>query len=299
MSCWTRHLTWSLVLKCFGLGMLFVATWGLLRKIPNILYQTVLLGISLAGLLVPERIYPAHAFDLALFCAFTTPVLMAWLIITHQRLLSFFEYILFTGTFARYFTRTLGLVYFLSLALSLDSQILGVAAMWFIVSIPALMLVPLSKHLFEDTDTQNMVSLLFAHLLVALVWVMFTPGHSNTVPNVLGVAATYYLPVVINLLLFVTMSPLYWFNHKNSIVFYVAMYIVLVGASFSNIFAPIPAMNSLLVLTGIATILFWVLDRSFRVGFLLGAMVTGTTLYVLSLNIDAIRAWLNTLHFAA
>lgn len=307
---WTRHITWSLALKCLGLLMLFAAMWGWikafakhfngwLRKIPLIVYQTVFIAISLAGLVIPERIYPAHAFDLALFCAFSTPLLLIWLIGSSKRLMALCAYFFFNGKVAKYLVPALGAVYFLGVGLALDSQILGMAAMWFLLSIPYLLVESTTKSMFGDRDSRHMVSALSSHLLGLALWMTFAPGHSNAVISVLSVAATYYLPVAICLMLLVAMAPLYWYSHKNSLVFYIALYILLVSASFSNIFSPVPAMNSLLALTGIATILFWVVERSFKVGYLFGTFVTGAALYVLSLNIDAIRAWLSTVHFVA
>ena len=71
---WTRHVTWSLTLKCLGLLLLFAAMWGWvkefarhfngwLRKIPLVVYQGVLLSISLAGLIVPHLIYRSLSVD--------------------------------------------------------------------------------------------------------------------------------------------------------------------------------------------------------------------------------------------
>ena len=306
---WTRHVTWSLALKCLGLLMLFAAMWGWikafarhfngwLRKIPLIVYQSVFITISLAGLLLPERIYPAHAFDLALFCAFSTPLLAIWLIGTNQRLMALCAYFFFNGTVARYLVPALGAAYFLGVALILDSQILGMAAMWFMLSIPYLLVESLTKEML-NRDNNYMVSALSSHLLGAALWMTFSPSHTNALLAVLSVAATYYLPVAISLVLLVAMAPWYWSGHKNSLVFYIALYILLVSASFSDIFASMPAMNSLLAITGIATILLWIVERSFRLGYLFGTFVTGAALYVLSLNIDMIRVWLSTVHFVA
>ena len=95
------------------------------------------------------------------------------------------------------------------------------------------------------------------------------------------------------------LAPLYTHRPAQNRFFYFALFIMLVSASFSDYFAAMPAMNSMLALAGIATALFWLVERSFKLGYLFGTFVTGAALYVLSLNIDTIRAWLSTVHFQA
>lgn len=307
---WTRHVTWSLTLKCLGLLLLFAAMWGWvkefarhfngwLRKIPLVVYQGVLLSISLAGLIVPHLIYPAHAFDLALFCAFSTPLLLVWLVGTNNFLQGILAYFFFNGLVARYLLPTLGAAYFLTLAVVYNSQILGVAAMWFLLSVPYLAIEAMLKSTVGHSDSRHLASAHSSHILGAALWLLLVPNMNNAVTNVLSVAATYYLPVAISFMLMLALAPLYTHRPAQNRFFYFALFIMLVSASFSDYFAAMPAMNSMLALAGIATALFWLVERSFKLGYLFGTFVTGAALYVLSLNIDTIRAWLSTVHFQA
>lgn len=307
---WTRHITWSLTLKCLGLLLLFAAMWGWikefvrhfngwLRKIPLVVYQGVFLSLSLAGLLVPHLIYPAHAFDLALFCAFSTPLLLVWLVGTNKHLAAILGYFFLNGFVARYLLPTLGAAYFLAVAVVYDSQILGMAAMWFLLSIPYLAIAAMLKSSLGDSDSRHLASAHASHLLGAALWLLVAPNANNAVTNVLSVAATYYLPVAISLMMMLALAPLYRHRPAQNRFFYFALFIVLVSASFSDYFAAMPAMNSMLALAGIATALFWIVERSFKLGYLFGTFVTGAALYVLSLNIDTIRAWLSAIHFQA
>lgn len=307
---WTRYVTWSLTLKCLGLLLLFAAMWGWikefvrhfngwLRKIPLVVYQSVFLSISLAGLAVPHLIYPAHAFDLALFCAFSTPLLLVWVVGTSKYLQAILGYFFLNGFVARYLLPTLGAAYFLGVALVYDSRILGMAAMWFLLSVPYLAISAMLRSTVGHSESRHLASAHASHLLGAALWLLVAPNMNNAVTNVLSVAATYYLPVAISLMLMLALAPLYTHRPAQNRVFYFALFIVLASASFSDYFAAMPAMNSMLALAGIATAFFWLVERSFKLGYLFGTFVTGAALYVLSLNIDTIRAWLSTIHFQA
>lgn len=307
---WTRYVTWSLTLKCLGLLLLFAAMWGWikefvrhfngwLRKIPLVVYQGVFLSISLAGLVVPHLIYPAHAFDLALFCAFSTPLLLVWIVGTSKYLQAVLGYFFLNGFVARYLLPAMGAAYFLGVALVYDSRILGMAAMWFMLSIPYLAISAMLRSTVGDSDGRHLASAHASHLLGAALWLLVAPNVNNAATNVLSVAATYYLPVAISLMLMLALAPLYTHRPAQNRFFYFALFIMLVSASFSDYFAAMPAMNSMLALAGIATALFWIVERSFKLGYLFGTFVTGAALYVLSLNIDTIRAWLSTIHFQA
>lgn len=304
---WTRHITWSLSLKLLGLFLLFVAMWGWLkvfarhfngwlRKIPLPVYQGLLFSTSLAGLVIPERIYVAHAFDLALFCAFTTPLLLVWIFGTNKPLERFIAVMFQNSIVGRYLLPTLGAAYFLEVATVYHSQILGVAAMWFVISLPYLLIDDALKTVSERW-TRHYLSAIAAHLCIVGLWLWIAPSSTHVAVEVLTVAATYYLPVALCVLLLYAMSP--WFDKYSSRVLYVGLFIMLAATSFSNMFDPMPAMKSMLMVTGVLTALFWIMDRSFKIGYLCGTFVTGTALYVLSINIDALRSWLSTVHFVA
>lgn len=306
---WTRHVTWSLSLKLLGLLLLFVAMWGWLkafaryfngwlRKIPMPVYQGVLFSTSLAGLLFPQYIYASHAFDVALFCAFTTPLLLVWIFGTNPVLEKFIAIMFQNSIVGRYLLPSLGASYFLNVAMAYHSQILGVAAMWFLISIPYLLFSDAIKK-FSDSWQQYYMNAIAAHLCITGMWLWLAPGSTNPAVEVLTVAATYYIPVAMCVLLTYAMSP--WFSRRFTLhnVGHFGLFIMLAAASFSDVFAPMPAMNSMLMVTGVLTALFWIVDRSFSVGYLCGTFVTGTALYVLSLNIDTLRSWLSTVHFQA
>lgn len=83
------------------------------------------------------------------------------------------------------------------------------------------------------------------------------------------------------------LAPLYTHRPAQNRFFYFALFIMLVSASFSDYFAAMPAMNSMLALAGIATALFWLVERSFKLGYLFGTFVTGG---------GAVRAFLEHRH---
>lgn len=289
---WSQYLSWINFVKVVGIIFILVAFWGFIMRImvtcwfiiaavPVIIYQMVFLFSSLVGLIIPEKVWESQSFYVALFCTFTTLMVLAWMVETHNSLKSFIKKFSL-GISPNIVISFWLMVYFATLAIVYQSTIFGFFAAVALSGVFTFGLVYMPGVLFLTFKESALSSMVIGHIAVLAGYVaIYHMGIANPYLQYFNAGIQYYCSVALGVGLLVGASPFY----KESSVpgYFVLALLVAIASSILYFF---------LGMTTIATVMFiflalifieWVGYIGFQGGWVIGFGVSGAILYGLSM----------------
>lgn len=289
---WSQYLSWINFVKVIGIIFILVAFWGFIMRImvtcwfiiaavPVIVYQVIFLCSSLVGLIIPEKVWESQSFYVALFCAFTTLMVIAWMVETHDKLKNFIKKFSL-GISPNIVISFWLMVYFATLAIVYQSTIFGFFAAIALSGVFTFGLVYMPGVLFLTFKENALSSMVIGHIAVLAGYVaIYHMGIANPYLQYFNAGIQYYCSVALGVGLLVGASPFYKESHIPG--YFVLALLVAVASSILYFF---------LGMTTIATVMFiflalifieWVGYIGFQGGWVIGFGVSGAILYGLSM----------------
>lgn len=293
---WSDYFSWINFLKVGGVILFLIAfsgiirniiegVWHLIIKVPTIIYQIVLLAMTLFGTMYPEKIWVSQAFYVALFCSFANIVLLGWIVATYKFIEEWFEKIFKLGIPVPSILSFWGMIYFGILAFMYHSTVFGFFAAICLSGVFSFGLYYMPGVLTLYFKENMLSAVVFGHILVlGLYGFMHTHGLYVEQMQYFNAGIQYYCTVALAVALLCGSSP---FVKDKAVGLYVLMFIgIFFLASAGYFFWDMKVAASIIFCFFALFVIEWVGYLGYQGGLIVGSGLLGAVLYGGSLLLE-------------
>lgn len=293
---WSDYFSWINFLKVGGVILFLIAfsgiirniiegVWHLIIKVPTIIYQVVLLSMTVFGTIYPDKIWTSQAFYVALFCSFANIVLLGWIVATYKFIEQWFEKIFKLGIPVPSILSFWGMIYFGALALMYHSSVFGFFAAICLSGVFSFGLYYMPGVLTLYFKENMLSAVVFGHILVLSLY-GFMHAHGMYVEQMqyFNAGIQYYCTVALAVALLCGSSP---FVKDKAIGLYVLMFIgIFFLASAGYFFWDMKVAASIIFCFFALFVIEWVGYLGYQGGLIVGSGLLGAVLYGGSLLLE-------------
>lgn len=293
---WSDYFSWINFLKVGGVILFLIAfsgiirniiegVWHLIIKVPTIIYQIVLLAMTLFGTMYPEKIWVSQAFYVALFCSFANIVLLGWIVATYKFIEEWFEKIFKLGIPVPSILSFWGMIYFGVLAFMYHSTVFGFFAAICLSGVFSFGLYYMPGVLTLYFKENMLSAVVFGHILVlGLYGFMHAHGLYVEQMQYFNAGIQYYCTVALAVALLCGSSP---FVKDKAVGLYVLMFIgIFFLASAGYFFWDMKVAASIIFCFFALFVIEWVGYLGYQGGLIVGSGLLGAVLYGGSLLLE-------------
>ncbi|CAL6056767.1 Conserved_hypothetical protein [Hexamita inflata] len=287
----TKYLSITNFIKTIAVGMLLFATWGIITKIvkktwrlfasiPLYVYLFLAFTVSVTGLVAPKTYSKSQSDWVAITCTFTTLMVVgATFGAYNTQLEPILKKIFRLGIPRELIANFWLIVYFASIALYYQSQIIGFFAIVSLSSLTSFSLIYVPGTLFLHFKNEMLPIVVIAHSLELLIYMGLKL--TNNFPEAFSVfkfGVEYYASIALGTGLLVGASPFY--SHMKYTVPYALFFIILTAGFLAvHFLGGIKVPGSVLTCFCFLTILEWFGYIGFRGGMIVGCIVSAAGLF--------------------
>lgn len=295
-SSWTDYISLINFIKVLGVFLILFAFWGTIKniadkvwhliiKVPDFVYQIVLLGVSLTATISPTLIWPAQAFYVALLGSIANLIIIGWICTSYPKIAELFAKLFNLGIPVASVLSFWSMLYFGALALHYNSQIFGFFAAVSLSGIFSFTLYYSTGTLWLYFKDNALAAVVFGHLVVLGIYATL---HLNNIAtnelNIFKAGLEYYCTIALCTGLLVGSAP--W-NRNNTIGLYVLLFIVtFIAAILGYFLGDLKVIGSIVTCFFILFFLEWTGYWGFKGGMIIGTGILGGSLWALSLVLE-------------
>jgi len=288
-SVWARYLSWTNFIKVAGVICLLVAFAGAIRRfgerlrywiaqVPKEVYQSVLLALTLVCSLLPQALWAAQAYYLALFGVFANLLLLGWIVESHRAIWRFVAHLCRFGPPPASLVGALGVLYFGAFALLYQSQIFGffaVVCLSSVLSFGVYYRPGVLTLYFHDKATAAVV---LGHLIVLAVYAgLKIAALLPAAAGLFALGLEYYCTIALGVGFLVGASPYY---KRRSVAAYLALFAGVLFAAVAGYFLfDLKVIGSIVCCFAALLALEWISYLSYRINFIVGTFAMGVALF--------------------
>lgn len=294
---WTQYLSWINFVKVLGVVLLFVAFWGVIKKIiksawhiiasvPVIIYQVVFMSATVYGTVFPEKIWVSQAFYIALFCSFANLLILGWIIDSYKQVQIFFAKLFNLGLPPATIASFWGMIYFATLAIVYQSSIFGFFAAIALSGIFTFTLIYSPGVLFLYFKENALVAVVFGHIAVLATYVaVYHSGIAEPHIQYFNAGIQYYCSIALGVGLLVGASPFY--KPQQAIGYALLCVLVGVAATVLYFFLGMTTISTTLFIFFALIFIEWIGYMGFQGGWIIGCGTVGGMLYGISMMLES------------
>lgn len=293
---WTDYLSLVNFIKVLGVFLILFAFWGTIKniadkiwhliiKVPDFVYQTVLLGLSVTATIAPHLIWSSQAFYVALLGSIANLIILGWICASYPKIAYYFAKLFNLGIPVASVLSFWGMLYFGALALHYDSQIFGFFAAVCLSGIFSFTLYYSTGTLWLYFKDNALGAVVFGHLVVLGI---YSTLHLNNIAtselNIFKAGLEYYCTIALCTGLLVGSAP--W-NREKTIGLYVLLFTAtFVAAILGYFLGDLKVIGSIVTCFFILFCLEWIAYVGFKGGMIIGTGLLGGSLWALSLVLE-------------
>ncbi len=292
-----RYLSWASFFKLIAIICLLVAFSGFLANlakglmfliiaVPKEVYQTGFLAVSGTLTFAPQFIWASQSFYLALFGALATPMVLAWVIESHPKLMEKLAQLFSFGIPAMSVVSFWGMLYFGGLAVMYQSQIFGFFAAVCLSGILSFGMYYRPGVLTMYFNKKATSAVILGHLVVLAGYcIVKVTGHLPASGALFDVGLQYYCTIAMGIGFLVGASP---FERRSGRAgaWLVLFTLVTIAAVTGYFIYDLKVIGSIMCVIAVLLALEWIGYIGYQAGFLFGTFILGVTLYVGSLLLE-------------
>lgn len=288
---WERYVSWINFMKVIAVALLLYAfygtlmniaksVWHLIVAVPMEVYQASFAAVTLLGLFAPHMLYASEPFYVALFSAFAFPMVLGWIVATHDWLATFIENFFKLGVPPGCVIGFWTMVYFGALALFYQSAIFGFFAVVGMSAIVSFGMTYRPGVLYLDFNENYLYYVLWGHMIVLGTYVYL--GATGSLPPqaaLFKAGLEYYATIALGLSLLVAASPFY--GRGEARAFYSVVMLIAAGLStYIYHVAGFPVIGSIIMVFFVLWLLEWISRLAFSAGVIVGCLFLGLALFI-------------------
>ena len=239
---WTEYLSLINIMKVMAVIFLLIAFKGVVFKfiilfvaIPQYVYQTLLLTLSLTLTFYPDLIWATEASYLSIFGVIANIVIVAWIIATYEDLFTRLFKMLSLNMNPEIVASVYATLYFGFFAIYIDSSVLGIIAAMSFVSIFSFTMSTsgVCTYIGYDRDDLIGVSLISTLIIVSGYSIITIMGINVPHIEVFSIGIQYVLTIVLVITLVIQTSFVY--EEDNTFALSTFLFImVFIGANIGS-----------------------------------------------------------------
>lgn len=292
---WTEYLSLINIMKVMAVIFLLIAFKGVVFKfiilfvaIPQYVYQTLLLTLSLTLTFYPDLIWATEASYLSIFGVIANIVIVAWIIATYEDLFMRLFKMLSLNMSPEIVASVYATLYFGFFAIYIDSSLLGIIAAMSFVSIFSFTMSTsgICTYIGYDKDDLIGVSLMSTLMVVTGYSIITIMGLNVPYIDVFTIGIQYVLTIVLVITLVIQTSFMY--EEDNTFWLSVFLFImVFIGANVGSFVFNLEVIPAIVNTGFLLFFLGWLHYFTFKLSGILTMFVAAITMYGSALMIEA------------
>jgi hypothetical protein len=288
---WTEYITWEnsayfisviFALICFHGVILKIIASGLfvILSVPVIIYQVLLLSLSLVMTFKPELISIEHSFHLALFGSIANIIILGWMAFFYKELFKKISKLLSLGLNVETMLSFWLFLYFGLFAVLQESSAFGLLSIIFLVSVTGFVIIHMGLGIALGAKSDNMlIPVVLCNLLILGAYsAIMIAGIKIPYLEHFSIGIEYVCSLALCVCLLITSSPFFTDEEGFGLCFLLMILVSIAGfsigtfygltviAAFTNTFFVLFVIEWLLysvkdtnytIIMGILAVLFW------------------------------------------